>query len=173
MMATVLLTLVCGFIAGELHHQLGVAPILGAILCAACFLRPWELFLVGMGGILVRDSLIGFSAFTLVRLLGIGLVVASILMVKVRPNLRSILTALVVSSPIFHLVLAVGDWWTGTCAILPKTPQGLFASIAGATPYFLRSFIADTLFASFFLGAYTAAAYALLGARGHVFSKNA
>lgn len=172
MMATVLLTLVCGFIAGELHHQLGVAPILGAILCAACFLRPRELFIVGLGGILVRDALIGFSTFTLVRLLGISLVVATILVIKVRPNLRSILAALAVSSPIFHLVLAVGDWWTGTCVVLPKTPQGLLASVTSALPYFQRSFIGDTLFASLFLAATTAAAYAFLGVKRHVFSRS-
>ncbi len=40
MIATAMLTLACGIIAGQFHHVLGVAPILGAILCAACFLRP-------------------------------------------------------------------------------------------------------------------------------------
>lgn len=170
MMATLLLTVTCGLIAGAFHHQLGVAPVLGAILCAACFLKPRELFWVGLGGILVRDLLIGLSTFTLVRLLGMSLVVMALLALKVRPTFRSLLLGLLVSSPIFHLVLAVGDWATGTCAVLPKTPQGLLASIAGAVPYFQRSFIGDTLFASFFLGAYVLAAYTLVGVKDKAFS---
>ncbi|MBI3332610.1 MAG: hypothetical protein HYZ93_00770 [Candidatus Omnitrophica bacterium] len=163
MIAVAMLTLASGLIAGQFHHQLGVAPILGAILCAACFLRPRELFLVGLGGILVRDLLTGLSSFTLVRLIGIGLVVAAIVALKVRPTFRSLLTGLIVSSPIFQLSLAVGDWATGTCSVLPKTQQGLLTAIVTALPYFQRSFVGDTLFAALFLGAYTAAAYAALG----------
>lgn len=163
MIATGLLTLACGLIAGQFHHQLGVAPILGAILCAACFLRPKELFIVGLGGILVRDLLTGLSAFTIVRLIGMSAVVAAILALKIRPTVRSLLTGLIVSSPIFHVVLAVGDWATGTCAILPKTTQGLLTAISGAVPYFQRSFIGDLLFTSLFLGAYVLAVYAFLG----------
>ncbi len=159
MIATGLLTLACGIIAGQFHHTFGVAPILGAILCAAFFLRPRELFVVGLGGVLVRDLLMGFSLFTGVRLIGIALVVAAIVALKVRPNLRSILTGLLVSSPIFHLALAVGNWATGTCGDFARTPIGLFQSIVSSIPYFQRSFVGDVLFASLFLGAYTLAAY--------------
>lgn len=159
MIATGLLTLACGIIAGRFHHTFGVAPILGAILCAAFFLRPRELFMVGLGGILVRDLLMGFSLFTPVRLAGIALVVVAIVALKVRPNLRSILAGLLVSSPVFHLTLAAGNWATGTCGGFARTPGGLVQSVVSSVPYFQRSFVGDVLFASFFLGAYTLAAY--------------
>lgn len=170
MTATALLTVACGLIAGGFHHQLGVAPILGAVLCAACFLRPRELVVVGLGGILVRDAFLGLSSFTLFRLAGMGAVIGMILALKIRPTFKSLLTGLLLSSPIFHLALAVGDWATGTCAILPKTPQGLMQSIAGAVPYFQRSFIGDILFTSLFLSAYVLFAYAMLGMKGKAFS---
>jgi len=155
--------LACGFIAAGFQHPLGVAPILGAILCAACFVRPSQLWIVGLGGVLVRDSLLGLSPFTLVRLLGMAGVVAAVLALKVRPTLRSLMTGLVVASPIFHLTLAAGDWATGTCGIWPRTAQGLIRSVVGALPYFQRSFMGDLLFASFFLSLYTVAAYLWLG----------
>lgn len=163
MAATGLLTLACGLIAGRFHHQFGVAPILGAILCAACFLRPSELFLVGLGGVVIRDLWIGLSAFTLVRLVGIALVAAALVWIKIRPAPRSLLTGLLISSPIFHLSLAVGDWLTGTCALLPKTPAGLWTSIAASLPYFQKSFAGDLLFTGLFLGAYGIFAYTFLG----------
>ncbi len=166
MLATGLLMLGCGIIAGAFHHEFGVAPILGAILCAACFLRPRDLFTVGLGGILIRDLLMGLSLFTAVRLAGIALVVAAVVAVKVRPNLRSLLIGLLVSSPIFHLALAVGDWATGTCGIWPKTAQGLSQAVVSALPYFQRSFVGDVLFTSLFLGAYTLAAYAWSWSKG-------
>lgn len=157
-MAVAIFTLTCGLLAGRFSHFFGVAPILGALLCAACFLRPKELFVVGLGGILVRDFLMGFSSFTLVRLAGIGLVVCAMIALKVRPSPRSLLTALLISSPIFHLTLAVGDWATGTCAAVPRTPAGLLSSIASSLPYFQRSFVGDFLFAAFFFAAYSLAA---------------
>ena len=156
MIATALLTLACGLIAGQFHHTFGVAPILGAVLCAAFFLRPRQLFMVGLGGMLVRDLLMGLSLFTLVRFAGMALVVAAIVALKVRPNLRSLLTGLLVSSPIFHLALAVGDWATGACGNWAKTPGGLAQSIASALPYFQRSLVVDFLFTAVFLAAYSA-----------------
>lgn len=156
MIATALLTLACGLIAGQFSHTFGVAPILGAILCAAFFLRPRELFLVGLGGMLVRDLLMGLSLFTLVRLAGIGLVVAAVVALKVRPSLRSLLTGLLVSSPIFHLVLAAGNWATGTCGDFTRTPVGLVQSMVSSLPYFQRSFVVDFLFTTLFLTAYSA-----------------
>lgn len=158
MMAIGILTLTGGWLSGRFSHFFGVAPILGALLCAACFLRPKELFVVGLGGIFFRDLFVGFSSFTLVRLIGIGLVVWTLIAIKVRPSFRSLLIGLWVSSPIFHLTLAVGDWWTGTCVVLPKTPQGLLSSIAGGLPYFQRSFMGDILFTALFLAAYGMAA---------------
>ncbi len=169
-MATLLLTISCGFLAGAFQHQFGVAPVLGAILCAACFLKPKELFLVGLGGILVRDILAGLSLFTLVRLMGMGLVVVAILGLKMRPTFRSVLVGMLVSSPIFHLVLAIGDWATGACSVLPKTPQGLLAAVVSAVPYFERSFLGDTLFAGLFLGAYVLAGYVFLELKTKAFS---
>ncbi len=166
MIATVLLTLACGLIAGRFHHTFGVAPILGAVLCAAFFLSPRRLFLVGLGGMLVRDLLMGFSPFTLVRLAGIGLVVAAIVALKVRPNLRSLLTGLLVSSPIFHLVLAVGNWATGACGDFARTPAGLAQSIVSSLPYFQRSFVVDFLFTALFLTAYSAVLSRTLVLRG-------
>ena len=162
MMIVGLWMLVGGFIAGQFHHQFGVAPLLGAVLCAACFLRPRQLFLIGLGGILVRDALLGFSAFTLVRLIGMGLVVAVILALKVKPTFRSLFIGLLLSSSVFHLTLAMGDWWTGTCSVLPRTSQGLWVSIVGTFPYFERAFLGEILFASLFLGLYGLVAYRFL-----------
>ena len=163
-MATIaVLTLVGGVVAGRFSHLFGVAPILGALLCGACFLRPRELFVVAFGGILIKDLWIGLSPFTLVQLIGIGLVPGVLLTLNVRPSFRSLLTGLLVSSPLFHLTLAVGDWWTGTCAVLPKTSSGLLSSIVSSLPYFQRSFVGDTAFTALFLGLYALAATPLLG----------
>ena len=165
MIAMGMLTLAGGMIAGQFHHMFGIAPILGAILCAACFLRPRDLFVVGLGGILLRDLVMGLSLFTAVRLAGIAMVVAAVVAIKVRPNFRSILTGLLVSAPLFHLALAVGDWATGTCGAWPKTPQGLAQAVVSAIPYFQRSFVGDVLFAGLFLGVYGLAAYTAFGWR--------
>ena len=163
--ATALLALACGLIAGQFHHVFGVAPILGAILCAACFLRPRDLFIVGLSGMLIRDFLLGYSAFTLVRLVAISLVVAVVVALKIRPALRSLLIGLLLSSPIFHLTLAMGGWLAGTCSVFPKTATGLRQTIVSALPYFQRSFIGDLLFASAFLSLYAMSVYTLLGWR--------
>lgn len=165
MIATGILMLAGGLIAGGFHHPFGVAPILGAILCAACFLKPKDLFLVGIGGMLVRDLLMGLSLFTLVRLTGIALVVAAVVAMKVRPNPRSLLTGLLISSPLFHLALAAGDWATGACGAWAKTPQGLAQAVASAVPYLERSFAGDVLFTALFLGLYTLAAVSPAGRR--------
>ena len=159
MLATAMLTTACGIIAAQFHHQLGVAPILGAILCAACFLRPKDLFIVGIGGMLLRDLLMGFSAFTAVRVAAIALVVLAFVLLKVRPNLRSLVTGLLVSAPIFHISLAVGDWATGTCGSYSHTPAGLKTAIVSSLPYVQRSLLGDFLFTALFLGAYSLAAY--------------
>ena len=53
LLAVVLLIGACGVLAGQFHHVVGIAPVLGAILCAACFLKPRSLLLVGIGGMLL------------------------------------------------------------------------------------------------------------------------
>lgn len=159
-MATGILMLACGIIAGQFHHQFGVASILGAVLCAGIFLRPKDLWLVGLGGMLLRDMFLGFSLFTLVRLAGISLVVLSVQRLRVRPNVRSLLTGLLISSPLFHLTLAVGNWATNACGVWPKTPAGLWSSVASSWGYFERALVGDVLFAGLFLTAYTLVGYA-------------
>ncbi|MBI1953169.1 MAG: hypothetical protein HYS41_03505 [Candidatus Omnitrophica bacterium] len=159
MKLTWVLVAVGGLMAAAFQHELGAAPILGALLCAACFLRPRDLFWVGLGGMLVRELAIGISVFSAVRLVAVALVAAALVALKVRPSFRSILTGLLVSSPIFHLSLSVGDWLTGFCGVWPKTAAGLTGAIVTALPYFQRSLVGDFLFSSLFLGLYTGLAY--------------
>lgn len=158
MAATAMLTAACGLIAAQFHHQLGIAPILGAILCAACFLRPKDLFIVGIGGMLIRDLLLGFSMFTAVRVAGIALVVAALVMLKVRPSWRSLLAGLLIAAPLYHLSLAAGNWATGTCGDFAMNAQGFVSAIGSSLPYMQRSFAGDLLFTALFLGAYSLAA---------------
>ena len=165
MIITGMLTLACGLIAAQFHHLFGMAPVLGAILCAACFLRSRDLFVVGLGGMLLRDLILGLSVFTWVRLAAIALVVLAVLLLKVRPALRSLLIGLLISSPIFHLALAVGDWATGTCGHWTQSAQGLTSAIVSTVPYFQRSFVGDSLFTALFLMAYSLAAYMVSGLR--------
>ena len=162
MFPAILLMVVCGFVAGQFPHLLGVTPVLGAVLCAACFLRPRQLFLIGLGGILVRDLLMGLSSFTLVRLTGMALVVTLVAALQVRPNVRSLFAGLLLSAPVFHLTLAVGNWLTGTCGSFPRTAQGLFQSVAMAVPYFQRAFLGDLFFTGLFQMAYAAAVYPMV-----------
>lgn len=157
------LTLACGLIAGQFHSLFGVAPVLGAILCAACFLPSRSLWWVGLGGMLVRDFFVGFDLLTLVRLIGISLVVVGVIQMKIRPTLRSLLTGLFLSAPIFQLALAVGDWLTGTCAIFPKTAHGLMDSLVSSGPYFQRVLVGDILFTSLFLALYVVTAALWVG----------
>ena len=161
MLATWLLTFGCGILASQFHHQVGIAPVLAAILCAALFLRSRDLWLVGLGGMLLRDVLLGFSPFTLVRLAAISVVILAIQRLQIRPTLRSLLTGLLVSSPLFHGVLAVGNWANNACGVWPKTAQGLWSSIATSWPYFQQSLVGDVLFTSFFLSVYSLATYGL------------
>lgn len=172
MLAAILLAISCGLIAGQFHFLFGVAPILGAILCGACFLPSRFLWRVGLGGMLLRDSFVGFDSFTFVRLMGIALVVALVIRLKVRPTLRSLLGGLFIASPVFQLTLVLGDWVTHTCAAFPRTAHGLWASIASSLPYFQRVLVADTLFTSLFLALYVLAAHLFSGGRARAFSWN-
>ncbi len=159
-------------IAGPFHQGFGAAPVLAAVLWAACFLKPGPLFGVGVGGMLVRDLLLGLSVFTLVRVVGIALVALIFLTLRIRPAVRPLLIGLLVAAPAFHLALAVGDWLTGTCALYPKTAEGLLLSIRGSIPYFQRSFFGDFLFTALFLAAYFLVSYSLLRVPARAVSGN-
>jgi hypothetical protein len=153
------LALSAGLITGQLGHTVGTAPILAALLCASCFLRRRDVALIGVVGILVRDLLVGLSWFTLVRLVGVLSVIGIVTAIRVRPSMKSLLVGLLVSAPVYHVVLAVGDWVTHTCSQEPWTPAGLTATLASSLPYFQRSFFGDLVFTSAFLGLYTLAGY--------------
>ena len=153
------LAVLCGMLARQWTHSVGVAPMLAGVLFAACFLRRRDVAIVGLGAMLVRDLLAGVGWFTLVRLCAMLGVIGILWAIRVRPSLRSLLLALGLSSPAYHLVLATGDWMTHTCSTAPFTPQGLFTTIASSLPYFQRSLIGDLLLTSAFLSLYTLAGY--------------
>ncbi len=159
MMVSLVLAVVCGVVARQFTHAVGVAPMLAGVLCASCFLRRRDVAVVGLGAMLVRDLLAGVSWFTLVRLCAMFSVIGIIWAIRVRPSLKSLLLALGLSSPTYHLILAVGDWVTHTCSNAPFTPQGLLTTMASSLPYFQRSLIGDLLFTSAFLSLYTLAGY--------------
>lgn len=156
MLRTMMLMATCGLIAGQFPHPVGVAPILGAILCASCFLQPRELWIVGLGGLLLRELQLGVSPFTVVRMIGIALVIAAVLAMKIRPTWRSLSAGVLAASALFHVVLTVGDWATGTCGGWPRTLSGFFAALASSAPYAARMTIGDALFAAAFLAGYAA-----------------
>jgi hypothetical protein len=157
-MAIVLvLAIVCGVLASAFHHVVGMTPMLAGLLCASCFLRRRDVAIVGVGAVLVRDLLGGLHWFTLVRLVGIVSVIGILWLVRVRPSLKSLLTGLVVSLPVYHLVLAIGDWALQMCVKTPLTPQGLWMSIGSSLPYFQRAFLGELLLTSAFLSLYTLA----------------
>lgn len=112
--------------------------------------------MVGLGGMILRDLILGLSLFTLVRLAAMALVILAVTALKLRPNFRSLLTGLLISTPVFHVALAAGDWVTGTCGQWAKTPAGFAAAIGSTLPYFQRSFVGDFLFTALFLAAYSA-----------------
>ena len=143
-----------GAVASRWSHVLGSAPILAALLCAACFLRKREVIIIGIMAMLTRDALTGFSWFTLVRLAAIMSVVGMLWIVRVRPSVTSLLIGLGVSAPAYHVVLTMGDWVTQTCSKAPVTFQGLLATFAGSLPYVGRSIITDAVFAGAFLTFY-------------------
>ena len=150
---------VAGILAGQFQHTVGVAPILAALICAACFLRRRDLLIVGVGAVLIGDLLGVLSWFTLVRVVGILGVIGVIWAIRVRPSLKSLLVALVIVSPVYHLMLAVGDWTLQYCVQAPYTPEGLAASIGMNLPYFQRAFVGELLLTSAFLLVYTLAGY--------------
>ncbi len=153
------LALSAGLIAGGLSHAVGSAPMLGALLCAACFLRRRDVVLVGLVGMVTRDLVLGVSAFTLVRVAAILSVAGMLAAVRVRPTAKSLLLGLAMSAPVYHLTLAVGDWLTRTCSKEPLTDAGLLATLADSLPYVQRSLLGELAFTGAFLAVYTLAGY--------------
>ena len=161
-MAVVLVfAVMIGMMAGQFSHAVGAAPILAALLCAACFLRKRDIVIVGLVAMLAHDLLVGFSWFTLVRLAAVLSVIGILAALRVRPTFKSLLTGLAISAPAYHLMLALGDWVTHTCSQEPRTPAGLVNTLASSLPYLQRSFVGDVVLTSAFLGLYTLAGYAL------------
>lgn len=155
------LALGAGLLAGGLRHTVGTAPILAALLCAACFLRLRDVAIIGVVGMLVRDLAVGVSWFTLVRLIGILSVIGILAALRIRPTMKSLLVGLGVSAPAYHLTLAIGDWITHICSKEPWTPAGLIATLTSSLPYMQRSVLGELVFTSAFLGLYTLAGYLL------------
>ncbi len=160
-MTAILLTLLGGIVAGIFHQTFGVAPILGALLCAACFLKPRSLLLAALAAMLIRDLALGFSLFTLVRLAAISAVVGVLVLLKVRPNFKSLLTGLVASSVLFHLILSLGDWATQCCSQADRTPAGLVQSLVATASYWPRAMASDLLMTALFWAIYAAVVYSL------------
>lgn len=153
MMASLVLMAACGVLAGQFSHVVGIAPILGATVCASCFCRPRDLWVVALGGVVVRDLAAGVvGPFTLVRLVAMVLVVLTMRALRVRWTFSSVAAGLLVVAPVFHLALAVGDWATGFCAGYPRTPAGLWQTLVNAAPYAQRALAGDVLFAALFFG---------------------
>lgn len=155
-MITGLLVVVGGLLAAA-GHPWGLTPIVASILCAGCFLRRRDVVLVGLGAMLLRDVVAGLDAFTLVRLVAISGVVGVVLMLRPRPRPVSLGTGLLLAAPVYHVILAAGDWATHYCTPYPRTFAGLRATLASAWPYMQRSFLNDLMFTAAFIGLYVLA----------------
>ena len=153
------LLVVAGVVAGVFSHPLGMAPILGAVVCAACFFKRWELLVIALGAMLFRVAIVGFSLFTPVRLVGMLAVVGIIWAIKVKPSFKSLLLGLALVSPVYHLALTLGDWTLQFCTQSPRTTEGLMASLSSSLPYMQRAFAGDVLFASAFMVLFTLSGY--------------
>lgn len=149
------LTVAAGVMAASFSHTLGTAPILGALLCAACFLRRRDVLVIGLGAMLIRDALTGFSLFTLVRVVAILGVIGVIWAIRVRPRWGSLLLGLALAAPAYHLALATGDWITQFCTKEAHTAAGLAATLMSSLPYIQRSLVSELLFTTAFVGLYT------------------
>lgn len=151
--------LLAGTLASQLSHVVGTAPILGALLCAACFLRKRDLLIIGMVAMLTRDLITGVSWFTLVRLASVLSVIGIIAAFRVRLSVPSLLLGLGASAPVYYLTLAVGDWITHTCSKEPWTPTGLVNTLVSSLPYMQRSMLGELMLTTAFLALYTLAGY--------------
>ncbi|MBI2870192.1 MAG: hypothetical protein HYY14_00605 [Candidatus Omnitrophica bacterium] len=116
-----------------------LSPIVAAVLIGMCFLKTWEVLGIGLGGMLVRDIVLGFDAMTPVRLLAVFATVGAARLARVRLGLGPLVLGLLAATPVFHLVIASGAWAVGMCEGFPNTPAGLWQSIVTTVPYFLIS----------------------------------
>lgn len=158
MVLIALWALAAGLLASFAHH-VGSTPILGALLWASCFLRRRDVLLIGLGAMLIHDAVLGLSAFTLVRLVATAGVVGTLWLVRVRPAPIPLLAGLALSAPVYHVLLAAGDWATQFCSKAPHTPTGFWSTMASALPYAQRAFLGDLAFTGVFFGLYTLAGY--------------
>lgn len=158
LMASVL-AVIAGIVAGQFHHLVGAAPIVAAILCAGSFLRRHQMLIVGLGAILLRDLLVGFHWFTFVRVMAVLGVVGVAWLIRVGPNLRSLIMGLVLASGVYHIILASGDWALQVCSTFPRTPEGWVANLWSTLPYIHRTLVSDLAFSSIFLALYAFAGY--------------
>lgn len=159
MAVTWVVAVMAGMMAGQLRHTVGAAPLLAALLWAACCLRSRDLVIIGVGATVVGDLTTGISWFTLVRLAAVFGVIGIIRLARVRPSFRSVLVGLGLSSPVYHVVLAAGDWLTRTCTVEPMTMDGLLRALASSLPYAQRSFMGELAFTALFLGLYALAGF--------------
>ena len=149
------LTVTAGVMAASFSHTLGMAPILAALLCAACFLRGRDVLVIGLGAMVIRDAMMGFSLFTIVRVAAILSVIGVIRAIRVKPTWTALLLGFALTAPVYHLALATGDWLTQFCAKAPHTPAGFAATLMSSLPYIQRSVVNEALFTAAFLALYT------------------
>ena len=161
MMMTVVFTVGCGLLAAWLGHPVGIAPVVAGVVCAACFLRRRDVFVVALGAMLLHDALVGVSAFTFVRMAAIVSVAGVVCAWRAKPRLISALGGILLAAPIYHLILIVGDWATQTCAPYARTFAGLASAMSSSWPYVQRVMLSDVLFTSLFVGCYTLAGAAM------------
>jgi hypothetical protein len=154
MKVVLLFTVMAGILTAALQHPVGLAPILAALLCAACFLRKRDVVIVGLGAMLIHEAMVGFSLFTIVRLVAILGVIGVIWAIRVRPAWPSLLLGLSLSAPVYHLALATGDWVIQFCTKAPHTAAGFAATLMSSLPYIQRSVVNEVFFTAAFLGLY-------------------
>ena len=161
MMAMMVLSVVAGLLAAVTGHPWGIAPIAAAVVCAASVLRRREVWLVALGAMFLHDAILGFSSFTLVRLLAIAAVAGVVQWLRLMPRLMAVSVGVFVAAPLYQVILAVGDWATHYCTPHPRTTEGLFATLSSAAPYMQRSLLSDLAFTTMFLALYTAIGFLL------------
>ena len=152
---------VTGLMSAFVQHPLGAAPVLAAMISAVLFLRRRDVLLVGLLSVLVRDAILGFSVFTVVRVAAMLAVAGALRLARVKPTLGSAALGLLIAAPVYHLTLIVGDWATQFCATEPRTLSGLIATLQSSLPYVQRSLVTEAFFGAALLGVYVLAGRAL------------
>ena len=80
---------VTGLMSAFVQHPLGAAPVLAAMISAVLFLRRRDVLHVGLLSVLVRDAILGFSVFTVVRVAAMLAVAGALRLARVKPTLGS------------------------------------------------------------------------------------